>query len=193
MLKRGLIALVFALAHVGCSIEQGVEGYQPREFGDMRKVLEDMKRQYVTTEDLKIGHGAIAALGRRVRANIHVTFENGTVLYDGPYFDERGFFNAPLRSSPIESVQYGIWLGMNGMAVGGARRMTLAPGHPAVNSHPQAVVVEATLTDSCIPVFFRAIPIMLWGSSGHLIRAEVWCRAQSEPKYVSGAPSWHLY
>ena len=70
--------------------------------------------------------------------------------------------------------QSGIELGLNGVAVGGRRRLTISPelvcgGTAAgcyllrperqfVNEiavHEKALVVEATLTESCAPVRFR--------------------------------------
>jgi hypothetical protein len=75
--------------------------------------------------------------------------------------------------------QAGVELGLNGMAVGGRRRITISqelvcggtdtgcyllrPEREFVNEipvHKKALVVEATLTESCVPVRFR------WRDSG---------------------------
>ena len=187
------IIVALGLGLSGCSIEEGGGGYRPNgDLENIREQFQELKQQYVTVEDLKIGEGGVAAYGRRVRANIQAQFADGTKMYEGSYSHELGFFNVALKVSPIESIQLGVWLGLNGMAVGGKRRITIAP-HPALNDNPRQVIVEATLTDSGIPVLLRGLPIMLWGSSGYLFDHEVWCHTQSAPQYSATNPTWHIY
>ncbi len=102
--------------------------------------------------------------------------------------------------------QGGIQLGLNGMAVGGKRRITISPelvcggtdtGCYLLRPERQFVneigvskatlVVEVTLTESCAPVRFR------WraGSAFTLVDVGAGCRTKSEPK-VGGA-DWHTY
>lgn len=103
--------------------------------------------------------------------------------------------------------QAGIQLGLNGMAVGGKRRIMvdrdlvcgytdggcylLRPEREFVNEipvHKKALVVEATLTESCVPVRFR------WRDSGgflKLVDVSAGCRTKSEPKV--GGSDWHIY
>jgi hypothetical protein len=102
--------------------------------------------------------------------------------------------------------QSGIDLGLNGMAVGGKRRVTISPelvcGGTATGCYllrperqfvneirirKSALVVEATLTESCAPVRFR------WraGSTFTLVDVSAGCRAKSDRK-VGGA-DWHIY
>ena len=174
-----ILALVIGLS--GCSIEEGGEGYRPYwDPEEARKGLLEYKQNYVKVEDIKVGSGGVAAYSRRVRADILVHYSDGTKMYEGPYFHEMGFFNVAFKRSPVDSIQLGVWLGLNGMAVGGKRRITIEP-HPAVNNNPRQVIVEATLTESCIPVFIRGLRIMVFGSSGYLIDHEIWCRTQNTP------------
>ncbi len=94
------------------------------------------------------------------------------------------------------------------MAVGGKRRITVSPGlvcfmgivEDASNgANPKAtcsliigraavrkeqLIVEATLTDSCIPAFLY-IPMIYSG--------EFRCRASEAPQRDPSAPTWHLY
>lgn len=88
--------------------------------------------------------------------------------------------------------QAGIWLGLNGMAIGSKRRITIEPR--LVSSvlvrgtyiRHEKLIVEATLTESCVPVLLR-VPV--------LIHHEVWCRRSDEPKLnpALNLPIWHLY
>jgi hypothetical protein len=186
-----LLLLVFAVVAGGCSIEQGVEGYQPIDSNSAaqgKASLQEFKRKNVKVEDIKVAEGGVAAYGRRVKANIHVRFADGTTMYEGPYQYDIGFFNAPFPRTTVSSVEHGIWLGLNGMGIGGKRRITLEPNSPE-NQNAQ----QATLTDTCIPVFLRGIPIMLWGSSGHLIRQEIWCKTQNEPVFSKYNPPEYIY
>ena len=112
--------------------------------------------------------------------------------YEGPYTYELGFFNIAFKDTPIPSIEHGVWLGLNGMGIGGKRRITLEPNTPE-NRNPKQVIVEATLTDTCIPVFFRGVPSMLWGSSGHLIRLEIWCNTEDQPVYSKYNPPEFIY
>ena len=84
--------------------------------------------------------------------------------------------------------QTGIWLGINGMAVGGKRRITIQPElvtdgllllgiqrHQEVGIRKEKLIVEATLTASCIPVPLR----------GPLIEGEIRCRDADLPQASS--------
>jgi hypothetical protein len=51
----------------------------------------------------------------------------------------------------------------------------------------QKLIVEATLTESCIPVRFRGFIWILRTSK------EIYCRTLDEPKLDPAAPIWHLY
>ena len=103
--------------------------------------------------------------------------------------------------------QAGVELGLNGMAVGGRRRITISqelvcggtdtgcyllrPEREFVNEipvHKKALVVEATLTESCVPVRFR------WRDSGgflKLVDVSAGRRTKSEPK--TGGSDGHIY
>ena len=94
------------------------------------------------------------------------------------------------------SGQAGIQLGFNGMAVGGRRRITISPelvcDGPAawcyllrperqfvneIKVRKSALIVEATLTESCAPTRFR------WraGSAFTLVDVSAGCRTKTEP------------
>ena len=92
------------------------------------------------------------------------------------------------------------------MAVGGRRRVTISPElvcggtdkgcyllrpeRQFVNEipvHKKALIVEATLTESCAPVRFR------WraNSAFTLVDVGAGCRTKSEPKV--GGTDWYIY
>jgi hypothetical protein len=136
MLKRTLIlfTLVLALTQFGCSIEEGSGAYNPVPLTEqVRQELEGLKRDFLKIEELKIGSGSLAAWGRKIEADIEVRYSDGTVVYRGPIWVYIGLegdvfiHNASTRAGGLSSGQSGIWLGLNGMAVGGKRTITIAP------------------------------------------------------------------
>lgn len=204
MLKHALIILILALTQFGCSIEEGVWPYSATPLSDeARHGLERDKRDLLKLEDIKIGNGPLAAWGRRLEANIEVRYADGTLAYQGPMWINIGFdgdvfiYNASDRAGALSYGQPGIWMGLNGMAVGGKRRITIAPklvdGVLLVKGtfiRKEQLIVEATLTASCIPVLLRAIKLP---TSSYMIEREVWCSSSSEPQRVPSDPIWHLY
>ena len=94
-----------------------------------------MKREFLQIEDLKIGRGPLAAYGRKISADVVIHYaSDSTLAYEGPvlaYWGIRGdtFIHNRLRDAGLLSLvkQPGILLGLNGMAVGGKRRFTIAP------------------------------------------------------------------
>ncbi len=209
MLKRTLILLIIALAQAGCSVEEGVGPYRPLELtGDDRIQLEGLKREFLHIEDIRVGDGPLAAWGRKIKANIEVRYTDGTIVYEGSISDDVGFagsvflYNATEKAGALSS-QIGIRLGLNGMAVGGKRKITVQPklvdAGPLVKSVPgyggadvrkDTLIVEATLTSSCIPVLLRSIHMP---TSRYMIEREVSCRAHSEPHRNSSDPIWRIY
>ena len=202
MLKRILILLIFALAQAGCSIEEGGDAYEPVLLTDeSRQGLERDKREFLSIEDIKLGDGPLAAWGRKIRADIEVRYTDGTVAYRGPMFDYSGFVGSVFIHDATKEAgtladQTGIWLGINGMAVGGKRRITIErelvgdgllvhgpQGKNRVGVRKEKLIVEATLTASCIPVLLR----------GPGIEREIRCRDADLPKRDSSDPIWHLY
>jgi hypothetical protein len=128
MLKRVLILLVLALS--GCS--QSGQNIGPYYISPMpeegRLLLEAAKRDSLRLEDLTIGTGPVAARGRRLTADIEVRYSDGTVVYRGTILSFPGFVDlvGNIRDSKLLPwTQKGIDLGLNGMAVGGRRRMTI--------------------------------------------------------------------
>jgi len=209
MLKRILILLVLALAQAGCSIEEGGGAYNPVPLTDKsRQELEGLKREFLTIEELKVGSGPLAAWGRKIEADIEVRYINDTIAYHGPIWMYIGLegdvfiHNASSRAGGLSSGQSGIWLGLNGMAVGGKRRITIEPklvsggllvkgsnGNNRIGVREEKLIVEVTLTASCIPVLLR-IP---GPGSGYFIEREIRCRDSDLPKRDPNAPLWHLY
>ena len=214
MLKRALILLAVALSQWGCDINYGenLSPFKPWNLEEVRSRLEREKREFLKIEDLQVGNGAIAAWGRRIKAEIKVRYaDDGTAIYQGPvvtYFGFDGLLasDLPDRFMLNFSGQAGIQLGFNGMAVGGRRRITISPElvcggdnqvcyllrpeRQFVNEiriRKSMLVVEATLTESCAPVRFR------WraDSTFTLVGVSAGCRTKTEPK-VGGA-DWHIY
>jgi hypothetical protein len=94
MLKRTLILLILALTQYGCYTSEETGSYKPVELSsESRQGFERSKRELLTLEDLKVGDGPIAALGRKISADIEVTYTDGSLVYRGPaisYFGMRG-------------------------------------------------------------------------------------------------------
>ena len=111
-------------------------------------------------------------------------------------------YNASSRAGGLSFGQRGIWLGINGMAVGGKRRITIEPElvssgllvkEPRTNENigirQEKLIVEATLTASCTPVLLR-VP---GPGSGYFLEREIRCRDADLPQRDPNAPLWHLY
>jgi len=170
--------------------------------------LERHKREALSIEDIKLGDGPLAAWGRRISADIDVRYADGTVAYHGPMFVYSGFHgsvfihDATKDAGALSIGQTGIWLGLNGMAVGGKRRITierdlvsgglLVQGrrtYEDIGVREEKLIVEATLTASCIPRILRFLRI----GSSHFIEQEVGCRDADLPQRDPNDPLWHLY
>ncbi|MEK6632693.1 MAG: hypothetical protein AABY94_05200 [Nitrospirota bacterium] len=205
----GVLALIFLTACTNSDLS--AEGQYPFETptlgAESRDRFERDKREYVYIEDIKPGGGAIAAHGRRLTADVTVTYAAGGIIYEGPIIIYQGFpFYAPQHPHLLSSGQEGIALGLNGMAVGGRRRFkveralvcsTYRDAGPnakcnlisRVNLQKEPIVVEATLTESCIPRMLK-----MWRfQRTHLINREL-CRSSTNgPRYEPDAPLWHFY
>jgi hypothetical protein len=86
--------------------------------------VEREKRELLKVEVLKVGNGAIASWGRRLKAEIEVRYaDDGTTIYKGPLVTYVGFKGLLASDLPDRFMfgdsQHGIQLGLDGMAVGG--------------------------------------------------------------------------
>lgn len=218
MLKRTLVILVLTLAQYGCYTSEETGFYKPfPQTPESRESLERLKREFLQIEDLQIGDGPVAALGRKVTADIEVRYTDGTIVSRSPaisYFGMQGyvFIHNNVDESGILSVQQrGIMLGLNGMAVGGKRRMTIHPklvceesgveeANPKTSCElvrrylkdggitkvrKETLIVESTLVASCIPVLLD-IPYIYQGK-------EFRCRNADGPQRDPSAPVWRIY
>ena len=210
MLRRVLIYSILVLAQAGCSVEEGVGPYRITSMTDeTRQGLERQKREILKIEDIRIGDGPLAAWGRQLKANIEVRYIGGMIAFQGSMWVNIGFdgdvfiLNANNRAGALDYGQPGVWLGLNGMAVGGKRRITIAPelisggtfiqgvpGYPGADVRKETLIVEATLTASCIPTLLRAIHLP---TSRYMIEREIGCRDHGEPRRNSSDPIWKFY
>lgn len=216
MLKRILIILILALTQAGCDSKYG-EDLPPFDRDKLNAQgqldVERQKRGQLQIEDIKVGTGPIAACGRRLSADLTVRYSDGTLVYQGPIYtyvgfrDITGIENDVRGENLLRSNNWGIQLGLNGMTVGGQRRFTvdrslvclsvkMDAGPKAgcglierVELRKEKVVVEATLTESCIPLSFRAI----YMNGEYLLHFRAGCRNSDLPRLDSNAPAWHVY
>lgn len=217
-----LALFLFSLVQSGCTFYEEYGNFKPAPFvPDAVQHYERLKRELLQLEDIRVGDGPIAASGRKVSAQIAVRYNDGTLVYEGPVVTYWGMigqtfiYNSHQERGLLSTQQEGITLGLNGMAVGGKRRIRvpanlvcyngLAVGDSLdkganPNKHcgliippknelgaavrKEALTVEATLTNSCTPIFMR-IPLLYFG--------EFRCRDSDLPKRDPGDPIWRFY
>lgn len=208
MLIRLLLIATVALSQTGCGFR--FDTFTPRELHkNSREGFESEKRQFLKLEDIKVGTGPLAAWNRRIEADLEVRSVDGKLIFRGPVFYYEGFYNLPDTSVYDERhlviSQSGIRLGLNGMAVGGKRRITVdaslvcsgkdtychlvGPGNfnHGTELSRQTLIVDATLTESCIPTELQMfIGNFAW-------TGEVVCRDQDTPKRDPADPIWRYY
>jgi hypothetical protein len=213
MLKRFLL-LAIAVAQVGCYYEAG-DRYKPNELPiEAQERFERDKREFLKIEDLKIGDGPVAAWNRQLSFQMEVRYLDGTVAYKGPAYTVFGFNGMPdggiTDKNHLTSGQRGIQLGLNGMAVGGRRRITIdrklvcesipddAPplakclvvGSSSIHGSQvlkQKLIVEVALNEACIPVKLEA---NIWYIG---VNMNIWCRKEETPRLDPTLPIWHFY
>lgn len=209
MLKRVLILFILVLTQAGCSIEEGGGAYNPVPLTEqVRQELEGLKRDFLKIEELKVGSGSLAAWSRKIEADIEVRYADGSVVYRGPIWMYIGLegavwiHDASAQGGGLLLTQRGIKLGLNGMAVGGRRKITIDPSlvmsgllvqgpqrKNGIGVRKEKLIVEATLTASCIPRILRFLRI----GSSHFIEQEIGCRDSDLPQRDPTASLWHLY
>ena len=190
-------------------MKRGGGSYEPVPLDtESRQRLEEYRRELLTIEDTKIGDGPLAAFGRKISADIEVRYTDGTLVYRGPMLYYSGFLGATFihnatKEAGVLGSQTGIWVGINGMAVGGKRRITIEPrlvtsgllvttgflGKERVGVRQEKLIVEATLTASCIPVLLRALHVNV----GYVLEREIWCRDADLPQRDPSDPIWRFY
>ena len=96
---------LWRLPHLGCDAEYG-EGFYPYDLmkvtDEAREILERDKRGFLTIEEIKVGEGSLAAVGRRITADLDVRYEDGTVAYQGQAFLYDGFGGAVFIHNSID-------------------------------------------------------------------------------------------
>ena len=213
MLKYILALLILAFAETNCTATEEEGGFRPIPLDPKtREEFEVLKRDFLQIEDLKIGTGPIAALGRKITADVVVRYVgSGTIAYQGPVLAYWGMdasvtiHNSLRETGALSLQQMGILWGLNGMAVGGKRMITISPKLVCAyygtekadsgiscllavgskdNAHvrKEALNVEATLTGSCIPLY-----------RGRPRGKEDVCRDSDVPQRDPSAPIWRFY
>jgi hypothetical protein len=134
MLKQWLVLLIFFLGQTGCTIYAERPRSQPIAYSlESVQFYERLKRELLQLEDLTVGEGPVVAAGRKITARITVRYRDGSLAYEGPavmYWgleDDTFIHNSPREPYMLSLSQTGIVLGLNGMAVGGKRRITVPP------------------------------------------------------------------
>jgi len=182
--------------------------------------MEQENRDLVKIEDLKIGNGPLAAWGRKISAHLRIDQADGTFIYEGPVFDLIGFDGFPESNKTDEHFLMGfnnpgVRLGLNGMAIGGKRRITVDRKLVCQNIEEnsphlgkchlvgraevlkQRLIIEATLTESCIPVRLephtRNAYMLKYTLTMFGVKDEISCRTLDEPKPDPSLPIWHFY
>lgn len=192
-------------------VQEGVYDFEPVKLvGENRQRVEREKRDFLELEDIKVGSGPIAAWGRKIGATIEARYVDGTIAYRGNVLSYVGFFGSigfhSNNPQLLPLAQRGLDLGLNGMAVRGKRRITIHPSlvcdHLGPEANPKAtclfnkgvrvrkqeLIVEATLTESCIP---QVVVVPSIASGGRA--KEVGCRQSDTPKRQADDPIWRLY
>jgi hypothetical protein len=204
------------LLQYGCNQRgENVHPYDIPPFKEEWRLLREAeKRDGLKLEDLQVGSGPVAARARLLTADVEVRYTDGSLVYRGGILSiDFSKVDGNIKDDRIiGSEQWGIYLGLNGMRVGGRRRMTINPklvctdipeGDPLrtqcrlVGSNPQhrvlvrkqTLIVEATLTQSCNPVIlWRAV--YMFGD--YMIKWQA-CQEEPLPQVTPGDPIWHYY
>lgn len=85
-MTRLLLILFLALTQTGCDakLDTGLFPWSVRSLDNVRKRLEQEKRDSVKTVDEQVGQGSLAAWGRRIKADVDIRYADGSVVYKAP-------------------------------------------------------------------------------------------------------------
>ena len=188
-----LIVTVTALDLVSGNFTYGEN--QPPFVVEERPNVDELKQKLLYIEDLEPGHGSVATWGRKISADVEVGYTDGTIIYKGPIVFYHGFKFMYQHRVPnlMSNGMLGIRYGVEGMAIGGKRRLMIHPEWACggvgycvliqprtysqekwVKLSSETLVVKITLTDSCAPRGFQSGFMM----GGQVISSEVGCRRQ---------------
>jgi hypothetical protein len=149
---KDLVPFLIPLLFFGCEVGHEVTGvYEPIEYS--RDWIERQQLEVLKVEDVTIGSGPeVARGGKRLSGHIKATYENGTVVYEGPVVI---FFGFQFKGEPslrtdfdlnyIVEMESKIGVGIYGMAVGGRRRFVVPS--PVCGRH----LVDCTFLDPRSP------------------------------------------
>jgi len=211
MRKHMWIPLILVISQFGCVFEYK-DRYKVSNISEKGRVeAERLRKELLHLEDLVVGQGPLAAHGRKVSLQLEVRYSDGTLAYNGSAHTLLGLYpESGIHGSYIGPNQRGIRLGLNGMAVGGRRRITVDRSLVCTNLPDQVdsragclllgdseipermvrketLVVEANLTQACIPVKLEA---NIWYIG---LNIDIRCREEDTPARKPSDPIWHFY
>ena len=211
MLKRTLILVILAINHMGCVFEYE-DRYKVSNISEKGRVeAERLRKEFLHLEDLAVGQGHIAVHGRKVSFQLEVRYGEGTLVYNGVAHAILGLYpESGIHGPYIGPNQRGIRLGLNGMAIGGRRRITVDRSLVCTDLPDQVdprakclllgdseipermvrkenLIVEANLTQACIPV---KLETNIWYFGFNI---DIRCREEDTPHRGASDPIWRFY
>src|SRR3989344_4139948 len=128
-MKENIVIIISIILIVAAGIWAGIKFYNYKspiasdsDLNPISPSLTEQLKQYLQIEDLKIGKGTIAAPGNRLVVNYLGTLKDGT-KFDSSY-DRQRPFEFTLRAGEVIP---GWDFGLEGMKVGGKRKLTIDP------------------------------------------------------------------
>lgn len=214
MLKQLLLILTLTSlpsCTLFAEVQEGVYEFTPVNLnGVHRERVEREKKDFLILEDINIGSDSVAAWDRKVGVIVEAHYVHSTLVYRGNVLAYVRFIGGIGLDNNITGLmplhQRGVLLGLNGIAIGGKRKIIIDPRlvceHLGEQTNPnptcrfnediyvrkEQLIVETTLTESCIP---QAVVVPTIASGGHA--KEVGCQRSDTPIRHSNDPIWRLY